>query len=75
VPSTTEGSAEGVNTSGVGDTRIAVAADVVWAELLLSVTVAVRAEVPLIEGTPEMTPVDAARPSPTGSLPEVIDQM
>jgi hypothetical protein len=43
--------------------------------LLLSATVAVKAAVPLAEGTPEMTPVDAARVRPAGSLPEVIDQV
>ena len=75
MPTATEGSAEGVKTSGVGDTRIAVAADAVWVGLLLSATAAVKAAVPLAEGTPEMTPVDAARVRPAGSLPEVIDQV
>ncbi len=42
-----------------------VAADVVWAGVPLSLTVAVKLEVPLVEGVPEMIPVVAARPLPT----------
>jgi hypothetical protein len=40
----------------------------------LSVTVAVKLNVPLAEGVPEMIPVVAARVSPAGRLP-AIDQV
>jgi hypothetical protein len=56
-------------------TAIEVAADLVWSGLPLSLTVAVKLEVPVAEGVPEITPVVAARVSPAGSLPEVIDQL
>jgi hypothetical protein len=52
-----------------------VATDFVWAGLLLSLTVAVKLDVPLVEGVPEMIPVVAARVSPAGRLPAVIDQV
>jgi len=54
---------------------IEVAADFVWTGLPLSLTVTVKFEVPLVEGVPEMIPVVAARVSPAGRLPEVIDQV
>jgi hypothetical protein len=41
--------------------------------LLLSVTVAVKEEVPLTDGVPEIAPVDDVSVSPAGKLPEVID--
>jgi hypothetical protein len=43
--------------------------------LLLSVTAAVRVDVPLWVGTPETIPVDCARDNPAGNLPVAIDQM
>ena len=57
------------------DTTIEVAADFVRAGLLLSVTVAVKLEVPPVVGVPEMVPVVADRVSPAGSAPAVIDQV
>jgi hypothetical protein len=41
----------------------------------LSFTVAVKLEVPLALGVPEMVPVVAARVSPAGRLPELIDHV
>jgi hypothetical protein len=58
-----------------GATTIEVAAELVCAGEPLSVTVAVKLYVPLVEGVPEMMPVVAARVSPAGRLPEVIDQV
>lgn len=54
---------------------IEVAADFVWTGVPLSLTVRVKFEVPLVEGVPEIIPVVAARVSPAGRLPEVIDQV
>jgi hypothetical protein len=54
---------------------IEVATDFDWTGVPLSLTVAVKFEVPLVEGVPEMIPVVAARVSPAGRLPEVIDQV
>jgi hypothetical protein len=54
---------------------IEVEADLVWAGLLLSFTVAVKLEVPVAVGVPEMVPVVAARLSPAGRLPELIDHV
>ena len=56
-------------------TTIEVVADFVWTGELLSLTVAVKLYVPLVVGVPEMMPVVAARVSPAGRLPEVIDQV
>jgi hypothetical protein len=39
------------------------------------VTVAVKLDVPLAVGVPEMIPVVASRVSPAGRLPAVIDQV
>jgi hypothetical protein len=52
-----------------------VAADFVWTGVPLSLTVAVKVYVPLVVGVTEMMPVVAARVSPTGRLPAVIDQL
>jgi hypothetical protein len=49
--------------------------DLVWTGVLLSLTVAVKAKFPLVVGVPEITPLPAARVSPLGRLPEVIDQV
>jgi hypothetical protein len=42
--------------------------------LLLSVTIAVKLEVPLTVGIPEINPEDA-RARPVGRFPEAIDQL
>jgi hypothetical protein len=52
-----------------------VAADFVWTGAPLSLTVAVKLDVPLVVGVPEMMPVVAASVSPAGRLPEVMDQV
>jgi hypothetical protein len=57
------------------ETVIEAEADLVWAGLLLSFTVAVKLEVPVAVGVPEMVPVVAARLSPAGRLPELIDHV
>jgi hypothetical protein len=49
--------------------------DFVWAGLLLSVTDAVKANVPLAVGVPEITPLPAATVKPVGRLPLVIDHV
>jgi hypothetical protein len=49
--------------------------DLVWAGLLLSVTVAVKANVPLAVGVPEITPFPAVRVRPAGRLPLVTDHV
>jgi hypothetical protein len=41
----------------------------------LSVTVAVKVEVPIAVDVPEIIPVDGVRLKPAGSLPDVIDQV
>lgn len=57
----------------VGATTTLVATDTDCTGLLLSVTVAVNAEVPLAVGVPEMVPVADASVSPEGRPPDVID--
>jgi hypothetical protein len=49
--------------------------DFVWAGLLLSVTVAVKAKVPVTVGVPEIAPLPAARVKPVGRLPLAIDHV
>jgi hypothetical protein len=71
----TEGNAEAVRVSGVGETTIDIAADLVWIGELLSLTLAVKLPVPIAVGVPEMTPVAAEIERPAGRLPEAIDQM
>jgi hypothetical protein len=39
-----------------------------------SATAIVKLYVPLAVGVPDITPLDADRPSPDGRLPDVIDQ-
>ena len=60
---------------GFDDTAIEVAADWVWAGLLLSVTVTVKLELPVEFGVPEITPVVAASVNPAGRPPDAIDQV
>jgi hypothetical protein len=56
-------------------TVIDVAIDCVCAGLPLSVTVAVKLDVPVAVGVPEITPVVAARVNPAGRAPEVMLQV
>jgi hypothetical protein len=49
--------------------------DLVWAGLPASATTTVRLAVTGAVGVPEMIPVDAARLSPAGRLPALIDQL
>ncbi len=48
--------------------------DFVWTGLLVSVTLAVNAKVPLAVGVPEITPLAAPSVKPVGKLPPVIAQ-
>jgi hypothetical protein len=63
----------------VGDaataTTIERGTDLVCAGLDESVTVALKLEVPLAVGMPEIRPVDGARLSPAGRAPEEIDHV
>ena len=61
--------------SEVEPTTIEVIADLLWAGLLLSVTVTVRWKVPEAVGVPEMVPDAAASVRPAGKLPEVTVQL
>jgi hypothetical protein len=60
--------------TGVGATTILVLTDEDCVGLPLSATVATKVDVPLVAGTPEMTPVDGVRVRPAGRLPDEIDQ-
>jgi hypothetical protein len=51
------------------------ATDLVCAGLLASVTVAVKAEVPVAVGVPEIKPLFADKVSPAGRLPVVTNQV
>ena len=51
------------------------AADFVCTGELLSVTVAVKLEVPAEVGAPEIAPAAAESVRPAGKLPDVIDQV
>lgn len=61
--------------SGAPETKIEVLAEPVRVGLPLSVTVVVKLYVPVADGVPEIMPVVAARVSPAGRLPAVIDQV
>jgi hypothetical protein len=56
-------------------TTIEVAADFVWAGLLLSVTITVKLDVPVTDGVPEITPVVADMVNPAGRLPDGMDHV
>ena len=56
-------------------TAIEVATDSVCAGLPLSLTIAVKLDVPVVTGAPEIVPVVAASVNPEGRLPEEIDQV
>lgn len=58
-----------------GETATVADAEAACTGVPLSTTVAVKAATPLDVGTPEIVPVDGARVSPLGSLPEVMDQV
>ena len=51
------------------------ATDFVWVGELLSLTVAVKLDVPPEVGVPEIVPVLAEIDKPAGSWPDVIDQV
>ena len=70
-----EGRAEAVKVSGAATTTIDIDADAVCLGEPLSFTVAVKLNVPLAVGVPEMTPVAAEIERPAGRLPEAIDQV
>jgi hypothetical protein len=80
-PTATEGSDDVVIDKALGAmdeagvTTTEVVAEVTWAGLLLSVTVAVKVEVPLVVGEPEIVPVEGLRVNPAGRFPDVIDQV
>ena len=58
-----------------GATTIEVVADFFCTGLPLSVTVAVKLDIPVAVGVPEIAPVVADRVRPAGRLPEVTDQV
>ncbi len=74
-PTLTAGSAGEVIVSGTGATTIDADANFDWTGLLLSLTVTVKVEVPLIVGEPEIIPVEDVSLSPAGSWPKLIDQV
>jgi hypothetical protein len=51
------------------------AADFVWTGLLLSLTVTVKLDVPLVVGVPEITPLLAESVNPAGRLPLLMDHV
>jgi len=57
-----------------GATTSEIVADVFWAGLAESATLAVKLNVPAAVGVPEIRPV-VAMVRPAGRLPEVIDQV
>ena len=65
---------EAIIFNGAGATTIVSGIVVVWAGLPLSLTEAAKVAVPLAVGLPEIAPVDGARVSPEGRLPETIVQ-
>jgi hypothetical protein len=50
-------------------------ADLVWTGLPLSLTAAVKVNVPLAVGVPEITPLLAESVNPAGRLPLVMDHL
>jgi hypothetical protein len=61
--------------SDVAAMVIDIAVERVWTGLLLSLTLAVKVNVPLAVGVPEISPLLAASVNPAGRLPELIDQV
>jgi hypothetical protein len=70
-----EGNVEVVSVRVFAAIAIVSATDFVWAGLPLSLTVTVKLDVPLAVGVPEIAPVEAARLSPVGSVPELVDHV
>jgi hypothetical protein len=70
-----ESSVEEVMVRGLAVVAIVKATDFVWDGELLSLTVAVKLDVPLEEGVPEIVPVVAVIERPAGSCPDVMDQV
>ena len=68
-------SVEDVIASTFGAIAIDVATDFVCTGLPLSLTATVKLKVPLVVGVPEITPLEAARVSPAGKLPALIDHV
>ncbi len=64
-----------VGGSELGATTMLAVVEVTWAGLLLSVIVAVKVEVPLAVGTPEIAPFAGDNFKPAGRLPEIIAQV
>jgi hypothetical protein len=58
-----------------GATTSEIVADIFWAGLAESATLAVKLNVPAAVGVPEITPVVDDRVRPAGRVPEVIDQV
>ncbi len=54
---------------------IDVTADFVCTGSLLSLTVTVKVEIPLVVGVPAIVPVVAPNVNPAGNVPDVIDQV
>jgi len=75
LPTITEGSAEAAIVNGDAATKIVTEAELIWAGLLLSFTIAVNVAVPPTLGTPEIVPVEGLSASPAGRPPEAIDHL
>ncbi len=73
MPTVAAGNDDDVIASSVGATTTEALAEAVCAGLPLSLAVAVKLDIPLAVGTPEIVPVDDASVKPWGSFPEVID--
>jgi len=71
----TEGIVEAKIESGVAATVMLIEAEADCAGLPLSLTEAVIVAAPLAVVVPEIKPVEDARLSPAGSLPELIDHV
>lgn len=70
----TFGRIEAVIVSLGADTARLIVVDAVWVGLLLSLTEAVKVELPVVDATPEIVPVDE-RLRPAGRLPDVTDHV
>jgi hypothetical protein len=67
--------AEEVIVNALGTITSVIAADLICAGLPLSLTVAVKLDVPIVVGIPEIMPLVGVRLNPAGRLPEVIDHV
>jgi len=61
--------------NGMGAMTIENEAEMICAGFPASLTEAVKLNVPLVVGVPEMAPVPGLRLRPVGRLPEPIDQL